>query len=141
MTLCCIYSRHYDGFVREKYIRLLLAMDYEEWAIPFIVKICDEYVVDILTAVYVGLQGRNTQGIKNFCLENPDESRKSYDRMVSYWNAYYRGNRYLRPNQKGYHPLNKYIGIKLFRECFGVSRHGMVYGDKLSKETRIYTKC
>lgn len=38
---------------------------------------------------------------------------KSYSRMISYWNEYYRG----------YEPdFRKYIGRKLFRECLGYNR-------------------
>lgn len=52
MILHCIYSRSNAGFVRQKHMRCLLQMDYEEWAIPYIVKICDEYVLEILEMVY-----------------------------------------------------------------------------------------
>jgi hypothetical protein len=113
MILYCIYSRHHNGFVREKCIRLLLSMNYDEWTIPFIVKICDEYVIQILEIVYTRLQEQDTEHIKNFCLENHEESLKSYDRMVSYWNEYYRGYEC--------RPISHYIGYKLFHDCFGIA--------------------
>lgn len=114
MILCCIYSRCHNGFVREKYIKLLLAMNYEEWTIPFIFKVCDEYVIEILETVYARLKGQDTERIRNFCLENHAESLKSYDRMVSYWNEYYRGYKHCH--------LSQYIGYKLFLDCFGIAR-------------------
>jgi hypothetical protein len=113
MILHCIYSRSCDGFVRQKHIYSLLQMNYEDWAIPYIVKICDEYVVEILEMTYDILKEQDTERIKRFCLENIGPFCKSYNRMISYWNEYYR-HRY-----KSFH---QYIGRKLFRECFGYSR-------------------
>lgn len=52
---------------------------------------CDEYVVEILHLIYDRLKDRNNEDIINFCLENKPACKKSYDRMVSYRNAYYRG--------------------------------------------------
>ena len=113
MILHCIYSRSCDGFVRQKHMYSLLQMDYEDWAIPYIVKICDEYVVEILEMTYNILKEQDTERIKRFCLENIVPFCKSYNRMISYWNEFYR----YRNNN-----FQKYIGRKLFRDCFGYSR-------------------
>ena len=88
-------------------------MDYEEWAIPYIVKICDEYIIEILEMTYVILKEQDTEKIKRFCMENIEEFCKSYNRMISYWNEFYRDR---------YNNFHQYIGRKLFRECFGYSR-------------------
>lgn len=109
----CIYSRSCDGFVRQKHMRSLLQMDYEDWAIPYIVKICDEYVVEILEMTYDLLKEQDTELIKNFCRENRVAFCKSYNRMISYWNEYYR---------QEYPDFHHYVGRKLFRECFGYSK-------------------
>jgi hypothetical protein len=113
MILHCIYSRSCDGFVRQKHCYSLLQMDYEDWAIPYIVKICDEYVVEILEMTYDILKEQDTERIKRFCLENIAPFCKSYNRMISYWNEYYRCR---------YKNFHHYIGRKLFRECFGYSK-------------------
>ena len=113
MILHCIYSRSCDGFVRQKHLQSLLLMDYEDWTIPYIVKICDEYVVEILQMIYDMLRQQDTERIKRFCIENAESFYKSYDRMVSYWNEYYRFR---------YKKLQDYVGRKLFKECFGYSR-------------------
>ncbi|MFJ7973653.1 hypothetical protein [Psychrobacillus sp. NPDC096389] len=52
MILHCIYSRSCDGYVRQKHMYSLLRTCYEDWAIPYIVKICDEYVLEILELTY-----------------------------------------------------------------------------------------
>jgi len=113
MILHCIFSRSCDGFVRQKHIYSLLQMDYEDWAIPYIVKICDEYVVEILEMTYDILKEQDTERIKRFCHENIVPFCKSYNRMISYWNEYYRYRNY---------NFQKYIGRKLFRDCFGYSK-------------------
>lgn len=111
--LCCIYTRSCDGYIREKYLKKLLEMSFDEWVIPFIVKLSDEYVVEILEVIYDKLKNRDNNDIKNFCLENKDIIKKSYSRMISYWNEFYRYREF---------KFHKYIGRKLFRECFGYDR-------------------
>lgn len=113
MILHCIYSRSCDGHVRQKHIYSLLQMDYEDWAIPYIVKICDEYVIEILEMTYDILKEQDTERIKKFCIENSEEFCKSYNRMISYWNEYYRSE---------HMNFQQYIGRKLFRDCFGYSK-------------------
>ena len=113
MILHCIYSRHYDGFIRQKHLKALLFMDFEDWAIPYIVKICDEYVVEIVEMTYEMLKEKDTTSIRRFCIENMHAFCKSYSRMTSYWNEFYR---------EEYKNFHQYVGRKLFKECFGYSR-------------------
>ena len=113
MILHCIFSRSDNGFVRQKHLQALLEKDYPDWVIPYIVKPCDEYVVEILEMTFNMLTCRDTQKIKEFCLENADSFCYSYDRMTSYWNEFYRDKKC---------KFQHYIGKKLFRECFGYTR-------------------
>lgn len=108
--LCCIYTRSCDGYIREKYLRKLLNMPLEQWAIPFVVKLCDEYVVELLRIIYDKLKERDNTDIHSFCIKNKASIRKGYSRMISYWNEYYRGFEF---------DFRQYIGRKLFRECLG----------------------
>ena len=111
--MCCIYTRSCNGYIREKYLRKLLDMPFEQWTIPFIVKLCDEYVLEILEIIYNKLKGRDNTDIQDFCLKNKGTISKSYSRMISYWNEYYRNYEF---------DFKKYIGRCLFRECFGYNR-------------------
>lgn len=118
----CIYSRSWNGFVREKSVRSLLDLAcLPVWAIPYLVKVCDEYVVEILQAVYEGLKGREDGRILQFCAENPVQLQRSYARMTSYWNEFYRS---ACPN------FRDYIGRRLFLHCFGMLRCGRVRMDR-----------
>ena len=108
--LCCIYTRSCDGHIREKYLRKLLDIPFEQWVIPFIVKLCDEYVLEI---IYCKLKERDDTDIQSFCWRNKSLINKSYSRMISYWNEYYRVH---------YSDFRKYVGKNLFRECLGYNR-------------------
>ena len=88
-------------------------MPIEQWVIPFIVKLCDEYVLEILEVIYNKWKERDNTDIQNFCLINKTAIRKSYSRMISYWNEYYRGYE---------NNFRKYLGRSLFRECLGYDR-------------------
>lgn len=112
MILYCLYTRSCDGYLREKYIKKLLDLNFKEWVIPYIVKLCDEYVYEIIELIYEKLKLRDNGDIKKFCLNNAEIMYKSYSRMTSYWNAYYR----LKAPD-----INNYVGKLLFKKCFGVS--------------------
>lgn len=111
--LFCLYTRSSDGYLREKYIQKLLYSDFKEWCIPYIVKLCDEYVIEILYVIYKSLSEKPNEEIKSFCTVNKRTISKSYSRMISYWNEYYRADNY---------DIQKYVGRKLFRECLGYNR-------------------
>lgn len=111
--LHCIYSRSHDGYMREKHITAILSTDLPEWTLPYIVKVCEESVIDILKVVYASLEGKDTEQIKQFCANNYESFYQSYNRMISYWNAFYRNDCY---------EYKDYIGRKLFIECFGAKR-------------------
>ena len=139
MILYCIYTRHNNGYVREKYLKKILDCEFENWVIPFIVKLCDEYVVEILETIYEKLKDRNNDDIKEFCVNNKETMQKSYSRMGSYWNEYYRAKEY---------NFHKYIGRKLFRECLGYSRifeyksiHGLTKKNKTILESTKKCVC
>lgn len=111
--LCCLYTRHHNGYIRQKYLEKLFEMNIDDWEIPFIVKLCDEYVIEIIELIYNRLNNRNNDDIKQFCLSNKNVIHKGYERMMSYWNAYYRDKEYR---------FRDYIGRKLFREYIGYDK-------------------
>ena len=106
----CIFSRSCDGYVREKHISALLEAETPDWIIPYILKICEEYVLNILDMVYSKLSETDTSAYKEICRLNLGQFVKGHDRMISYWNEYYR--------DKCYNFCN-YVGKKLYEECFG----------------------
>jgi hypothetical protein len=109
----CIFSRSCNGFVRAKHIKAILDTDFPAWSIPYLLKISDEYVIEIIEIIYKTLQTKNTEEIKAIAVHNLQIFLQSHDRMISYWNEFYR-NRC--PKYKNY------IGRALFHDCFGYSR-------------------
>ena len=41
----CIFSRSYNGYVREKHLRAILEEDYPEWCMPYIWRLSAEYII------------------------------------------------------------------------------------------------
>ena len=78
-------SRSHNGFVREKHIREIFSADCPEWIFPYIVKLSDEYVIEIVELIYSQLKDKDCQKIKDFCSLNVSSFVRSYDRMASYW--------------------------------------------------------
>ncbi len=111
----CIFSRSSDGYIRQKHICALLDMDLPEWAMPYVIKVCDEYVKEILDIVYEKLKNENCHAYKNLCRLNLKNIQSGHSRMMSYWRRYY-----WRDNCD----YNGYIGKRLFAECFGYRKTG-----------------
>ena len=109
MVYDCIFTRSCDGYIREKHLLNLLNTEIPEWCMPYILRLSSEYVVEIIALLYDALIHKDNDMVQAFCYNNPKQLKRSYQRMVSYWNEYYR-------NQ--YPKFRDYIGRKLFRECF-----------------------
>lgn len=90
LILSCIYTRHHDGFIREKYLKNILA-DQRPWTVPFVVILLGEYVVELLELVKQNLDNSATQKLySNFVFNNPIFWKKTKSRIINYWYIYYR---------------------------------------------------
>jgi hypothetical protein len=93
--LACLYTRHHDGFVRQRWLKPVLSLE-DDWAVPFIVALAGEYVLDIIldirravaAAVHPGSPQRQRYG--RFIAENRRFFDLVRDRATSYWNCYHR---------------------------------------------------
>lgn len=84
----CIFTRHYDGFVRQQHLQSLLnCMEY--WVIPFFFRLLGEYVEEILFDVKVHIDS-NIDNYVRFIEENKTFFDKTKNQMISYWDCYYR---------------------------------------------------
>ena len=104
----CIFTRHCDGHVREKHLRNLLATELQEWFMPYILRLSSEYVVEIVELLYETIKDRDNTVLQTFCHNNPLLLKRSYIRMTSYWECYYK---------MIYPKFKLYVGRKLFKEC------------------------
>ena len=89
LILNCLYTRHYDGFLRQRRLENLTGCP-ESFIVPFIIKLLSEYVLQILDVLDHQLQTSNLNPYSTFVRENPLYWRYTKSRMVSYWNEYYR---------------------------------------------------
>jgi len=94
--LDCLYTRHHDGYVRERRLERVVGLA-EPWVAPFVVQLVGEYVDEILLVVRRALvRALSTPGsvvasvYARFAAENPDFIDRTEQRVVSYWNCYYR---------------------------------------------------
>lgn len=95
VILHCLYSRHSDGWVRQRHVERVVGAS-EPWVAPFVVQLAGEYVVEVVEAICRGLPGlwvahspeRGLYG--EFIVGNPSFFARTEQRMVSYWSCYHR---------------------------------------------------
>lgn len=92
MLNACLYTRHHNGYQREAALRMLFASNAAniEWVVPFVVQLAAEYVDTILLLIDDQLPYLNNAIYRNFLLANPEYYFKTKQRIVSYWDCYYR---------------------------------------------------
>lgn len=96
VVTAAIYSRHHDGFVRQRQLGALLDTD-EPWAAPFVVQLLGEYVIQIHRDIErfvrreLPLRPSSRENLSAFLAENPRFGALTRQRAISYWSCYYRG--------------------------------------------------
>jgi hypothetical protein len=90
--LDCLLTRHHDGFTRERHLAGILCAQ-NEWIPPFVVQLVGEYVIEILQAVNRDLHHFDPQLYRSFLRANPRYFVLTKQRVISYWNCYYRWQR------------------------------------------------
>lgn len=102
--LDCLLTRHHNGFVREKYLRSIVASN-QAWIPPFVVQLVGEYVMEILIAIRDDLHNLDPQVYRRFLLDNPTLLSLTKARVTSYWDCYYRCG-YRREDYAGFQIVN-----------------------------------
>ncbi|KVT40328.1 hypothetical protein [Burkholderia ubonensis] len=106
VVFACMLTRHHDGYVRQRQIgRLVTSSD--PWIAPFVVQLCGEYVIEILATIEANLPLMDRGVYGAFFRENPVFLGQTYERMVSYWDCYYRWLYKRKPD---------YVGFRLFEK-------------------------
>jgi len=106
----CLLTRHSDGFVREKHLSRVICVN-RIWVPPFVVELVGEYVVEILRIIRRNLPNLDTATYGRFLGANPECLGTIEQRVMSYWNAYYR-------DQK----REEYVGFQLLEFFRGLQR-------------------
>lgn len=104
----CIWTRHHSGYKRQAALAEIISSN-QSWALPFIVFLVGEYVIEILDDIYAGLSDISDQKLGQFLANNPEFHLLTRERVVSYWDVYYKQNiRYKRSVRR-----NEYVGFKI----------------------------
>lgn len=91
--LFCLYTRHHDGHIREHYLRQLLKTNQQdEWILVYILELASEYVREIVDIIVPVIEQWDLEVKRRFVSNDPVYMKRIEDRMISYWNAYYRSN-------------------------------------------------
>lgn len=87
--LACLYSRHHNGFVRLKYVCKLFYLS-DVWVSPFILNLIGEYVIEIIEVISQNINLLPLRSYNEFIIENPAYIHILKQKIISYWNCYYR---------------------------------------------------
>jgi hypothetical protein len=101
----CIYTRHCDGFVRQKHVRSLLSRA-EPWSAPFVVQLLGEYILEIVETITEASHFLEADHFRAFVQQNPAFIQLTLQRATSYWNCYYR---------RSFPKLEDYPAVRLLR--------------------------
>jgi hypothetical protein len=102
----CLLTRHHDGFVRAKALGRVIALN-EDWSIPFVVQLVGEYVVEILDQVEGSFGLIDLAVVGGFVRDNPAFLQLTRQRVVSYWDCYYR-RRFRREDYVGFRLIERF---------------------------------
>jgi hypothetical protein len=89
-----IYSRHYDGHVRQRWLGTLLDGD-EAWTAPFIAQLLGEYVIEICSDIERCISADSPAGsaqrrqLTAFLEANRGFAELTRARAFSYWSCYH----------------------------------------------------
>ncbi len=101
-----LLTRHNDGFIREKYIKLLVKNFEPDFYVPFAYLLLSEYILSIIEFLKENLDNYKFEMLKLF-RENENFYQLLESRITSYWNAYYRTD---------YHDFKEYPGYRIINE-------------------------
>lgn len=73
--------------------------------IPYILKLAEEYVLEIIHLIYEKMDSVPSDLLRRFIRENPQWLPRMYARCASYWDCYHKWR---------YHDLRKYPGIAIY---------------------------
>ncbi|WP_426272587.1 hypothetical protein [Exiguobacterium sp. R-17] len=89
--LYCLYTRHHDGHVREHYLQQLLKNhSHDGWVLAYLIELASEYVREIVDIIVPAIEQWDLEVKRRFVEDDPAYMKRIEDRMISYWNAYYR---------------------------------------------------
>lgn len=110
----CLLTRHHNGFVREDAL-CRIASAQESFVVPFVAQLASEYVYEILFQIWQRLDQLSPAIYGPFFRNNTDWLIKLRQRMISYWDCYYRWDDYTGIDGRTHRSWrDPYIGFEVF---------------------------
>jgi len=97
----CLLTRHHNGFVRQQHVERIIRSG-NPWVPPFVVQLLGEYSIEIIGVIHDHLNALDHSLYREFLQANPKFFTQTAQRVVSYWDRYYR-----------VHPRDEYVGFKV----------------------------
>jgi len=112
----CLFSRHHDGFVRERCLREFITSN-NSFTAPYILKLLGEYVIEIIEVIYQNRENLNKENLLSYISENPEQYERIRQQVYSYWDCFYRSAypKYKRGLNPGGQCQQDYPGIKMIK--------------------------
>ena len=86
-----MYTRHHDGFIREKYVqRLKQEQAKTDWVLLYLIELTGEYVREILERIEPMLQTWSEEQLRTFAAANDRYLQRIERRIISYWDLHQR---------------------------------------------------
>ncbi len=89
LVASCWFTRHHNGHVRERMVEEVLRHD-AVWTAPYVIQLLGEYVIEIVRVLEAGIAAQHEQPYSEFLNENIPFWQLTRQRMISYWDCYYR---------------------------------------------------
>jgi hypothetical protein len=103
-----LISRHHDGGVRQEALRNFPTME-SQISAAFSIQLLGEYVVEIGQLIENRMNAQDTQVYKEFALSNSSFVKLTKQRIVSYWDCYYRSR---------FRSIEDYPNYRVFKRIF-----------------------
>lgn len=91
-VLSSYFTRHHDGYVRERHLRNLLAQRLDDWSVPYVLWLLGEYVREICDVIAEQAPAIDLQLVEEFARNNPEFVKRLRRQVISYWSCYWRGS-------------------------------------------------
>lgn len=94
MMFHCLFTRHHDGFVRQRHLVSLLGAE-DPWVVPYVVALIGEYVVEILHDIerriedIVEAESNRRRMYGRFAADNTRFIQQTKNRVASFWSEYH----------------------------------------------------
>ncbi len=105
VILNCLYLTHNNGFLRQKRLEILKD-NFEDFAIPYKMKVLSEYVIEIITEIESQINEKSVGSYLKFIRENPKYWNLTKSRITSYWGEYFKRNC----------KLKDYVGYRIIKK-------------------------